>query len=190
MEKLSSSSHQNPSTHLRKEFTDSNLNIFLNICYNCSTCSTICPVALETRGKFNPRSIIQLANWHYENRLVIDLVPNIWDCTMCELCQEECPQNVNLHEIFIKVKNAAAKYYNIPESYTSETNQVYQHGKAVPPQPAIDKRRSQLGLSKSPETDLEEIQNLMKLTNVKKLLDAIEEQKKNQDNDNQKEQEE
>ncbi|WP_457557247.1 4Fe-4S dicluster domain-containing protein [Candidatus Harpocratesius sp.] len=161
----------NPAACLREEFTDSELGVSLRVCYNCSTCSTSCPVALETGGKFNPRSIIQLANCGFEERLIVDLSPNTWECSMCEVCQEVCPQHVNLHEIFISVKNAAADFGNIPESYTSETNQVYLHGKAVPLQPAIAKRRAQLGLSPSPEVSITEIQHLMDLTPVKLILE-------------------
>ncbi|MCF2138648.1 MAG: 4Fe-4S dicluster domain-containing protein [Candidatus Lokiarchaeota archaeon] len=161
----------NPAACLRDEFTDSELGVSLRVCYNCSTCSTSCPVALETGGKFNPRSIIQLANCGFEERLIEDLSPNTWECSMCEVCQEVCPQHVNLHEIFISVKNAAADFGNIPESYTSETNQVYLHGKAVPLQPVIAKRRAQLGLPPSPEVSISEIQHLMDLTPVKLILE-------------------
>lgn len=164
----------NPIMSLHDEFTDSELGISLNLCYNCSTCSTICPVALETEGKFNPRLIILLANFGYEERLVVDLKPNVWQCTMCELCQEACPEGVNLHEVFLRIKNASASYHNIPKSYTSETNQVYLYGKAVPSQPVIEKRREQLGLPKSPSTDVDEIKKLMGMTPVEKILQEIE----------------
>lgn len=164
MEKLS------PSAILREELSENDLGISLRICYNCSTCSTICPVALETGGKYNPRTIIQLANFGMQEKLVEDLTPNVWDCTMCELCQEECPQNVNLHETFIVIKNAAALSHNIPTSYTSETKQVYENGKAVPLQPAIVKRREQLGLPESYNIDVKEIQTLMDMTPAKTVL--------------------
>ncbi|TFH30091.1 MAG: 4Fe-4S dicluster domain-containing protein [Promethearchaeota archaeon] len=162
---------------LREDLTTGDLGMSLRICYNCSTCSTACPVALETGGKFNPRSIIQLANCGFEDRIIIDLEPNVWDCTMCEICQEVCPQNVDLHGIFVTVKNAAAEYSNIPESYTSETGQVYQFGKAVPLQPAIVKRREQLGLPPSIDANVNEIQLLMNLSGAKAILDAVEKKK-------------
>lgn len=158
---------------LREEFTESELGVSLRVCYNCSTCATACPVALETGGKFNPRTIIQLANCGFEDRLIVDLEPNVWECTMCETCQEVCPQHVDLHEIFITVKNAAAEFDNIPESYTSETNQVYLFGKAVPLQDAIAKRREKLGLPPSLDVNVEEIQKLINNTPAKHILDAI-----------------
>ena len=170
-----------PVLSLHDEFTDSELATSLNLCYNCSTCSTICPVALETEGKFNPRSIILLSNFGYEKRLIVDLSPNVWQCTMCELCQEACPEGVNLHEVFLKIKNASASYHNIPKSYTSETNQVYLYGKAVPSQPVIEKRREQLGLPKSPSTDVDEIKKLMGMTPVENILKEIEELEKSKE---------
>lgn len=170
--------NQSPAACLRDDFTDSELGVSLRVCYNCSTCSTACPVALETGGKFNPRTIIQLANCGFEDRLIIDLNPNVWDCTMCEVCQEVCPQHVNLHEIFITVKNAAAEFEHIPESYTSETQQVYSFGKAVPLQSAIAKRREKLGLPPSQDANVKEIQILMNLTPVKSILEIAEKKQK------------
>ena len=155
---------------LVQEFIESELGVSLKVCYNCSTCATVCPVALETGGKFNPRTIVQLANCGYEDRLIFDLTPNVWDCTMCEICQEECPQKVNLHEIFIKVKNAAAENKHIPDSYLNESQQVWQCGKAVPIQPAIAKRREQMGLPVSSEDDVAEIQFLLNLTPLPHIL--------------------
>ncbi|MHA1612313.1 MAG: 4Fe-4S dicluster domain-containing protein [Promethearchaeota archaeon] len=169
--------NESPMVCLREDLTTGEMGISLKVCYNCSTCSTICPVALETGGKFNPRSIIQLAGCGFEERIIIDLEPNVWDCSMCELCQEACPQHVDLHGIFVTVKNAAAEYENIPESYTNETGQVYLFGKAVPLQPAIVKRREKLGLPPSIDANLNEIQLLMKLTGAKAILDAVEKKK-------------
>jgi len=98
---------------------------------------------------------------------------------MCEICQEVCPQHVNLHEIFIRVKNAAAEEKNIPESYSAETQQVYLYGKAVPIQPAIAKRREQLGLEPSNDVNVAEIQKLMHATLVDVLLKNVQAEKTN-----------
>jgi heterodisulfide reductase subunit C len=178
-----------PSESLRNELGKVELGLSLNVCYNCSTCATICPVALETGGKWNPRILIQEANFGLEERLVENLSPNVWDCSMCELCQEECPQHVNLHETFIIVKNIAALNHNIPLSYTSETTQVYEHGKAVPLQAAIVKRRQQLGLPESHNVNVKEIQTLMDLTPAKQIIEYEKERKAKEIADLEKEKE-
>jgi heterodisulfide reductase subunit C len=127
-------------------------------------------VALETEGKFNPRTIIQFANCGYEERLLFDFTPDVFDCTCCEICEEVCPQNVKLHETFMIIKNLRGQESYIPDSYTSETEQVYLHGKAVPMQEAINKRRKQLGLQESVKTNADEIRQLMDMTPVKDVL--------------------
>jgi heterodisulfide reductase subunit C len=165
-----SSEKLSPNVCFQDELTDSELGVSLKVCYNCSTCTTACPVALETEGKFNPRTIIQLANCGYEERLILENNPNVWQCTMCEVCQEVCPQNVDLHEIFLVVKNTAARYENIPENYTAESQKVFQFGKSIPLQSAIEKRRTQLELPVIPPVDVEEIQTLLNMTEMKDIL--------------------
>ncbi len=180
----------NASACFREELTESELGVSLRVCYNCSTCATACPVALETEGRFNPRTIIQLANCGYEDRLLFDFAPDVFDCTCCEICQEVCPQNVNLHETFIIIKNLRAQESYIPDSYTDETEQVYTHGKAVPVQASINKRRVGLGLSESPQPNAEEIRKLMDMTPVKDVLARKAQQKAEASAEAAKEQEE
>lgn len=167
----------NASACFREELTDTEIGVSLRVCYNCSTCSTSCPVALETEGKFNPRTIIQLANCGFEDRLLFDYTPDVFDCTCCEICQEVCPQHVNLHETFIVVKNLRGQESMIPDSYTDETEQVYEHGKAVPIQASINKRRTKMGLPESEKMNADEIQKLMDMTPVKSVLERKKKQK-------------
>ena len=42
----------------RKEIIKEDLS--LSYCYQCGTCSSICPVALATDGEYNPRKIIEI----------------------------------------------------------------------------------------------------------------------------------
>lgn len=162
----------------REELTETEIGVTLRVCYNCSTCATACPVALETEGKFNPRTIIQFANCGYEDRLLFDYTPDVFDCTCCETCQEVCPQHVNLHETFMIIRNLRGQESMIPDSYTDETEQVFKYGKAVPVQESINKRRVKLGLPESPQPNAEEIRTLMEMTPVKDVLERKAQQKK------------
>ena len=45
-------------------------NASLSYCYQCSTCSGGCPVALLTNGKYNPRKIIEEAILGLQDKLV------------------------------------------------------------------------------------------------------------------------
>ena len=75
-------------------------NASLSYCYQCSTCSSGCPVALETNGAYNPRKIIQLAILGLEDQLINERDRNVWLCSTCQKCVEMCPQKVELVEIF------------------------------------------------------------------------------------------
>ena len=63
-------------------------NASLSYCYQCSTCSGGCPVALITKGKYNPRKIIEEAILGLQEKLVEKQKPNSWLClTFTELDQ-------------------------------------------------------------------------------------------------------
>ena len=79
-------------------------NFSLNYCYQCGTCSSSCPVALITEGEYNPRKIIEQSLLGLKDLLIKDQKPNIWLCCTCQMCVEECPQNVFLTEIFERIK--------------------------------------------------------------------------------------
>ena len=159
------------------------LSVSLATCYNCSTCATTCPVGLITEGEFNPRTIVLLADNDFKNHLLDDLKPNIWDCAMCELCQEKCPQNVNLHEIFLALKNTLALYDKIPAGYTDEVKQIYTYGKSIPEQTAVMRRREQLGLPKIDPISISDVQTLLNLTNIPKILKVDAEKTEKKDNE-------
>ena len=61
-------------------------------------------------------------------------------------------------------------YENIPENYTAESQKVYQYGKSIPLQSAIEKRRAQLSLPEIPPVDVNEIQTLLNMTEMKDIL--------------------
>ena len=80
-------------------------NASLSYCYQCSTSSGGCPVALITDGKYNPRKIIEEAILGLEEKLVEKQEPNSWLCSTCQKCVELCPQKVELTEFFTLIKN-------------------------------------------------------------------------------------
>ena len=144
----------------------------LNYCYQCGTCSSTCPVALATEGEFNPRKIIEESLLGLKDLLIKDQKPNVWLCSTCQMCVEECPQNVFLTEIFENLKNkivqSGEKY---PEAFKTQAKMVLENGLAIPLTAPIIRRREQLGLpSVVDNVDVDEIKKLLKATNfVKKI---------------------
>jgi len=148
-------------------------------CLQCGTCTSECIVSEVSKGDFNPRLIMESSLLGLKDKLLIEKIPNIWDCTTCCACDESCPQNVRLTEIFIFLKNKFVEQYQAPDKYLSEAETVYNFGRAIPIQKAIIERRKGLELPPSPEYDMQEIRDIMNLTGFNTLIEVtkIEEKK-------------
>jgi len=81
-------------------------------CFGCQNCTTVCPVVVNYE---NPQEILGLLPHQIMNCLGLGLTEMalgpkmIWDCTTCYQCQEHCPQNVQVTDIFFQLKNIAVK---------------------------------------------------------------------------------
>ncbi len=150
----------------------------LNYCYQCGTCSSSCPVAFITNGEYNPRKIIEQSLLGLKDLLLKEQTPNVWLCCTCQMCVEECPQNVFLTEIFEKIKNRIVLLGEpYPDAYKVQAKSVIENGLAIPLTQPIIRRRDQLGLPKVESADIEEIGKLLNVTNFKKKIKLIEESK-------------
>ncbi|MBN1800969.1 MAG: 4Fe-4S dicluster domain-containing protein [Candidatus Lokiarchaeota archaeon] len=139
-------------------------NASLSYCYQCSTCSGGCPVALITEGAYNPRKIIEEAILGFQERLIESKDPNIWLCSTCQKCVELCPQKVELTEIFSVIKNKCFEEGKCPDAFYSQGKTVLENGIAIPYSKAITSRREKLGLPNIKTAQIEEIQKIMQST--------------------------
>jgi len=140
-------------------------NASLSYCYQCSTCSGGCPVALITNGSYNPRKIIEEAILGLQKKLVEQQEPNPWLCSTCQKCVELCPQKVELTEIFTLIKNRCFETGKVPEGFLSQGRAVLDNGIAIPYSKAILTRREKLGLPSIKTAPVEEIKTILKETN-------------------------
>ena len=145
-------------------------NASLSYCYQCSTCSGGCPVALLTEGKYNPRKIIEEAILGLRDKLVGSQDSNLWLCSTCQKCVELCPQKVELTEIFTLIKNLCFEEQKFPEAFYAQGKAVYDSGVAIPYSNSIVARRKKLGLPEIKTASVEEINILMGETNFKKNI--------------------
>ncbi|MFX1279892.1 MAG: 4Fe-4S dicluster domain-containing protein [Promethearchaeota archaeon] len=146
----------------------------LNYCYQCGTCSSTCPVALITNGEYNPRKIIEQSLLGLKDLLLKDQKPNVWLCCTCQMCVEECPQNVFLTEIFERIKNKiviSGEPY--PETFKTQAQSVLDNGLAIPLTPPIIRRRDQLGLPKVESANINEIKKLLDATEFEKKINSL-----------------
>ena len=131
------------SSEFRKELSKSEIGKTINFCYQCGTCSGICP-ALRYTKEFNPRQIIENSLLGFKEKLING--PMIWYCTTCHSCLEVCPQAVQVSEIMFQLKNLATQKGNLPENFRLEGQSVANSGMNIPSSPAITRRRTQLKL--------------------------------------------
>lgn len=80
-------------------------------CFDCMNCTLICPVVAEFEDPEKklgmlPHQIMCSLGWNHikpasENKM-------IWLCLTCYKCQEHCPQNVPVCDLFYRLKNYAS----------------------------------------------------------------------------------
>lgn len=145
-------------------------NASLAYCYQCSTCSGCCPVALITEGKYNPRKIIELSILGLKDKLIVQQEPNPWLCSTCQKCVELCPQKVELTEIFTLIKNRCFESGKVPEAFILQGQAVLEYGIAIPYSKSIESRREKLGLPNIKTAPIDELQTLLKETEFEKNI--------------------
>jgi heterodisulfide reductase subunit C/nitrate reductase gamma subunit len=79
-------------------------------CYTCQRCTNVCPVVrsyeqpVEALGLLPHQIIYSLGIGQTDLALGAQM---IWSCSTCYLCQEHCPNKVELTDIFYALKNRA-----------------------------------------------------------------------------------
>jgi len=148
----------------------------IKYCYQCSRCADNCPVTYvsadfyDSDKGYNPRKNILMAILGYKDLLLGADDLTIWGCTVCDTCDEVCPQNIELTEIFTFLKNQSIALGKGPEFIYSQAKTVFESAKAIPSQPAIERRREQLRLPKVIDPDVNEVQTLLKILGIDKKL--------------------
>ncbi len=156
---------------LKKKVMDANIHDALKYCYQCNRCTDVCPVADLAPNRYNPRNLILNSFLGLKEKIFgRENAFSIWGCTVCDTCDEVCPQKVELTEIFTILKNMSVERGEAPDYYTIQASTILENGKAIPMQPAIERRRDQLGLPKVMSPDVNEVKKLLKAT---KLADKL-----------------
>jgi len=156
---------------LRKKVMDVDIKDTLKYCYQCARCLDVCPVSRVTNQRYNPRALILNSFLGFKGAIFGQASNfNLWGCTQCDTCDEICPQKIELTEIFTVLKNMSVKTGENPEYYTTQASTIFDNGKAIPMQAAIERRRKELDLPAIEPPNVEEIQNLLNATKLNVIL--------------------
>jgi len=155
----------------KKKIMDVHIKDTLKYCYQCNRCTDVCPVNDVTGSRYSPRPLILNSFLGLHDAIFgLESSFNIWGCTACDTCDEVCPQKIELTEVFYILKNMSLAKGEGPDYFIGQASAIFDYGKAIPSQPAIERRRQQFGLPpvQSPSTD--DVQKLLKLTKLNKLI--------------------
>ena len=127
-------------------------------CYQCGACAGGCPVG-KFRWDFNPRRFIEMIVRGQLAELV--KMPGIWLCSHCLTCLERCPQQIEVSEVIMHVKNASARMGHAPENNVKLADQIMSQGWSEEPIKRMLKKRKGLGLPEpAPGITAEELSEL------------------------------
>ncbi|MBW1734878.1 MAG: 4Fe-4S dicluster domain-containing protein [Deltaproteobacteria bacterium] len=108
-----------PDRTLREEIEDGT-RAQANLCWNCSTCDSECPVYLAT-GRLRPQKIVRMANLGFFHDLLS--LPEIWYCLTCRRCNYVCPNLVKPASIIGFLRQEAIRRKIVPwESFLRYRN--------------------------------------------------------------------
>jgi heterodisulfide reductase subunit C len=83
-----------------------------SFCFSCENCTNVCPVVMnyetpEEKLGLLPHQLMRSLGLGLKD---LALGSNmLWDCVTCYQCQEHCPQNVKVTDIFYELKNQISK---------------------------------------------------------------------------------
>ncbi len=140
------------------------------LCIQCGRCSSGCPVARLT-GEHNPRRLMEMIILGFKKDVLATALP--WYCLSCFTCLDRCPQGGDVGEVMFALRNLAVRQGNVPAGVSGQAKALYETTRVINPvRSALDKRES-MGLAKVNNDGLEEVQKILKITGMEKIVKSI-----------------
>mgnify|MGYP000872893254 CR=1 FL=1 len=133
-------------------------------CMQCGTCTSVCPASRF--AKISARNLIRKAMAGLDTVLIDQ---ELWYCSTCFTCLEQCPRQIPVTEIILKIRNIATRQGYAPDPLKSVIRFVIETGHAVPINKHFSDFREYHKLPRLPPTvhsdpkSLEEVQRIFDL---------------------------
>ena len=75
----------------------------IQMCYHCHKCTAGCPSAFAM--DYGPDRVLRLIQFGQRQRLLSSRDP--WLCLGCEMCGAHCPNDIDIYEVMIALKEIA-----------------------------------------------------------------------------------
>jgi len=82
----------------------------LSVCYQCGTCSTVCPIS--TAGNPFPRKEMVWVQWGLRDRALAN--SSIWMCHQCGTCNAYCPRDAKPANVMAALRDYSITHYAMP----------------------------------------------------------------------------
>ena len=82
----------------------------LTYCYQCGTCSVVCPISTELLPF--PRKQMVHVQWGLKDRLMAD--PSVWLCHQCSTCNAYCPRDAKPANVMAALRDYSITHYAVP----------------------------------------------------------------------------
>lgn len=138
----------------------------INLCYQCGTCASSCPVAKIT-PRFNPREVIKLVFLGEREEILSG--DAIWLCCSCYNCQERCPQKVEIADVIYALRNMAIMERHVPDIYSEFTSALNNYGRLARVSAFVEKKRSLYGLPPIKPAGLKPLKKILSTVGMNKL---------------------
>lgn len=125
-------------------------------CFTCGMCVAGCPVGYQA-AEYN---LVQNL-WDAFHR--DELSPTIWWCATCYTCQDRCPHDVRMVEVIFLLQRLYVERFGRPEFIDRLVGQVERTGYMGDINPALNRKREQMGLPALSTEIAGEIRELLSL---------------------------
>jgi heterodisulfide reductase subunit C len=95
----------------------------------------------------------------------------IWACTTCHVCEDRCPQEINIPELLTALFNLAAQRGNLPDKIKFGVDLVAKTGRTLVVSDKVHRDRQKLGLPPLQSLNVDEIEGLLKKTGLNELIE-------------------